>query len=64
MKLQGKNMTGSMLFAGMLVIGLLDVTVSRENTVKAAEATNVVQATYTTPEAGRPGAPGRCERRK
>ena len=25
MKLQGKNMTGSMLFAGMLVIGLLDI---------------------------------------
>ncbi len=43
-------MTGSMLFAGMLVIGLLDITVSSENIVKAAEATNVVQATYTTPE--------------
>jgi hypothetical protein len=50
MKLQGKSLTGSMLFAGMLVMGLLDVTVSRENTVKAAEAANVVQATYTTPE--------------
>jgi Protein of unknown function (DUF2950) len=50
MKLQGKNMTGSMLFAGMLVIGLLDTAVSGENTVKAAETTNVVQASYTTPE--------------
>ena len=43
-------MTGSMLFVGMLVIGLLDITVSGENTVKAAEAANVTQATYTTPE--------------
>jgi len=43
-------MTGSMLFAAMLVIGMLDVAVSGENTVKAAEATNVVQATYATPE--------------
>ena len=43
-------MTGSMLFAGMLVIGLLDITVSGENTVKAAEVTNVMQPTYTTPE--------------
>ena len=39
-----------MLFVGMLVIGLLDITVSGENTVKAAEAANVMQATYTTPE--------------
>jgi len=43
-------MTGSMLFAAMLVIGMLDTVVSGENTVKAAEATNVVQATYATPE--------------
>jgi hypothetical protein len=50
MKLQGKNLTGSILFVGMLVIGLLDITVSGENTVKAAETANVTQATYTTPE--------------
>ena len=50
MKLQGKKLTGSMLFAAMLVIGLLDITVSGENTVNAAEATNVVQASYATPE--------------
>ena len=50
MKLQGRHMTGSMLFAGMLVIGLLDITVSGESTVKAAETTNGVQANYTTPE--------------
>ena len=57
-------MTGSMLFAGMLVIGLLDITVSGENTVKAAEVTNVMQPTYTTPGAGRSGPTCGCKRRK
>ena len=39
-----------MLCAGLLVIGMLDIAVSGENTVKAAEGTNAAQVTYTTPE--------------
>ncbi len=50
MKLQGKNTTGSMLFAGILVLGLLNLAGSGTTVVKAATATESAQQTFSTPE--------------
>jgi len=53
MKLQGKNVTGSMLFAGILVLGLLNIAGSSTTTVNAAAATEAAQQTFSTPEQAR-----------
>lgn len=49
MKLQGKNTTGSMLFAGILVLGLLNLAGS-STTVKATTTIESAQQTFSTPE--------------
>jgi Protein of unknown function (DUF2950) len=49
MKLQGKNLTGSVLFTGILVIGLLNIAGSGM-TIKAAAATDAAPQTFSTPE--------------
>jgi len=60
MKLQGKNVTGSMLFAGILVLGLLNIAGSSTTTVNAAAATEAAQQTFSTPEQARQAAPSRA----
>jgi Protein of unknown function (DUF2950) len=50
MKPQGKNTTGSMLFAGILLLGLLIIAGSGKTTVKAAAAADAEQQTFSTPE--------------
>ena len=50
MKLQGKNVTGSVLFAGILALGLLNIAGSSTTAVNAAAATDAVQRTFSTPE--------------
>ena len=50
MKLQGRNVTGSMLFAGILVLGLILIAGSSTTTVNAAAATEATQQTFSTPE--------------
>ncbi len=53
MKLQGRNVTGSVLFAGMLVLGLINIAGSGITTVNAEAAvttTDATQQTFSTPE--------------
>ena len=50
MKLQGKNMTKSMLFSGMLLLGLLYICASNKTTVQAAVAADAIPQTFSTPE--------------
>jgi hypothetical protein len=49
MKLQAKNVTGSVLLAGILVLGLINVAGSGTQTVNA-QATDSTQKTFSTPE--------------
>ncbi len=49
MKPQGKNTNGSILFAGILLLGLLIIAGSGKTTVKAAAA-EAAQQTFSTPE--------------
>jgi Protein of unknown function (DUF2950) len=49
MKPQGKNTNGSMLFAGILLLGLLIIAGSGKTTVQAAAA-DAAQQTFSTPE--------------
>jgi hypothetical protein len=53
MKLQGKNVTGSMLFAGLLALGLLNIAgsgITTVNAVAAVTTTGAAQQTFSTPE--------------
>jgi hypothetical protein len=49
MKLQAKNVTGSMLLTGILVLGLVNIAGSSAQTV-SAQATQPTQKTFSTPE--------------
>ena len=50
MEAQGKKTNGSMLFAGILLLGLLIIAGSGKTTVSAAQATDNAQQTFSTPE--------------
>lgn len=53
MKLQGRNLTGSMLFAGILALGLINIAGSGITTVNAAAVvttTDAAQQIFSTPE--------------
>jgi hypothetical protein len=49
MEAQGKKTNGSMLFAGILLLGLLIIAGSGKTTVSAAQATDNAQQTFSTP---------------
>jgi len=49
MKLQAKNMTGSIVFAGILLLGLINIAGSGAQTV-STQATPSTQKTFSTPE--------------